>query len=377
MQENSPNMFGHSVVAKRDKEDISMKLSSFAAFAAAALFLPAIVWADADDAFPTRSIPTASDHSQVNESSASQCQYLENDPIFADEAQTQAAETPATPQKGLPLPFHVIEGYGGGAITPIAYLVNPPLGNQSVGLPSAAFSYVNLGQKSLESYTLTENLFGRVELGFGADELDLGELPKDIRNATGVDIHRNDVWLYNVNARGLIIPENSFDSQWVPALTGGVHYKYNDGIADINNKLGGALTSIGYNNKNGFDFTLTGSKTIPSVFGRPLILSAGGRLSEGAQLGFLGFADHYNASFEGNVVYVPTNWLVVAYEFRGKRSPYGQIPGLIGKEDDWHAFDVSWLVNSHIDLTAGYGIFGVLANARADSAFWIQLKYEL
>ena len=34
---------------------------------------------------------------------------------------------PAAPaaQKGPPLPFHVIEGYGGGGITPIAYLVNP------------------------------------------------------------------------------------------------------------------------------------------------------------------------------------------------------------------------------------------------------------
>jgi hypothetical protein len=215
-----------------------------------------------------------------------------------------------------------------------------------------------------------------VEIGFGADRLDLGTLPNDIQKATTVNIDATEVWLYNVNARGLILPENSFNWQWVPAVTAGAHFKYNDGIRSINDRLGGALTSIGYRNPDGFDFTLTASKTLPNVFGRPLIVSAGGRASEGAQLGFLGFANHYNATFEGNIAYLPTDWLLVAYEYRGKTDPYGQIPGLIGKENDWHSLDVSWLANSHVDVTAGICYFGVLANARADSAFWLQLKYE-
>jgi hypothetical protein len=295
---------------------------------------------------------------------------------LADEAQTALAEKSAAPQKGPPLPFHTIEGYGGGAITPMAYLVNPPLGDHIFGQPSIATSYVNLGQKDLEAFTVTENILGRVELGFGADRLNLGRLPDDIQSATGVNIGIHDEWLFNVNARGLILPENSFDTKWVPAVTAGVHYKYNNEIAAVNNDLGGALTSIGYHSRDGVDFTLTGSKTLADVLGRPLIVSGGVRLSEAAQLGTLGFGDSYAATFEGNLAYLPTSWLLIAYEFRQKNDPYGTIPGLVGKEENWHAFDVSWLANSHLDVVGGVGYFGLLANSRADAAFWVELKYE-
>jgi hypothetical protein len=353
-----------------------MKTFIFVALAAAALVIPATVLANAGDTPTAQSTPVSSDRLEISDAALSTSGFLETDPIYGDDAQTQPTEKSTAPEKGPPLPFHVIEGYGGGAITPMAYLVNPPLGDHAVGLPAAAYSYVNLGQKDLQAFTFTENLLGRVEIGLGADRLDLGTLPNDIQKATGVNVNATNVWLYNVNARGLIVPENSFGTQWLPAVTVGAHFKYNDGIRSINDRLGGALSSLGYRNQDGVDFTLTASKTFANVFGRPLIVSVGGRESEAAQLGFLGFADHYNATFEGNIAYLPTDWLLIAYEYRGKSDPYGQIPGLIEKENDWHALDVSWLANSHTDVTAGIGYFGVLANARADSAFWLQLKYE-
>ncbi|MHC4985272.1 MAG: hypothetical protein ACYTFO_03860, partial [Planctomycetota bacterium] len=51
-------------------------------------------------------------------------------PAVADDADViTMAETVAADEaavtKGPPLPLHCIEGYGGGAITPVAYLVNP------------------------------------------------------------------------------------------------------------------------------------------------------------------------------------------------------------------------------------------------------------
>jgi hypothetical protein len=49
---------------------------------------------------------------------------------------------------------------------------------------------------------------------------------------------------------------------------------------------------------------------------------------------------------------------------------------LVGTEDDWHAFDAAFIVNKHTTLVAGAGIFGNLANAKADSAWFLQLKYE-
>ena len=106
----------------------------------------------------------------------------------------------------------------------------------------------------------------------------------------------------------------------------------------------------------------------------PVLLTAGLRLSQGAQLGFLGFQDEYYGTFEGSVVYFPRQWLCVAYEYRQKPDPYGQIPGLINEEDDWHAIDVALILDDHATLCAGYGHFGMLANDNANGAWFLQLK---
>jgi hypothetical protein len=306
-----------------------------------------------------------------------------NEPVPAEEgASSDAApadKTPATKpeEKGPPLPFHTIEGYGGGAITPMAYLVNPGAKGEVFGLPSAAFSNVIAGKKNLQAFTVTETLFRRLELGFGFDRFGIGTLDEDIQKATGVDIGREDVRLYHFNVRGLLVEENSFHLP-LPAVTVGLHYKVNEGIADINRKLGGALSSIGYERPSGVDFTLTASKTFVDkwTLSRPLILTAGLRNSEAANLGFLGFGDSRRTTFEGSVAYLPTDWLLVAYEFREKANQYDEIPGLVEKEDNWHVIDVSWIINKRATLTAGWGAFGTLANTKEDGAWWLQLKYE-
>jgi len=271
-----------------------------------------------------------------------------------------------------PLPFHTIEGYGGGAITPMAYLVNPTPVHGVFGAPAFAASFVNLGGKNLDALTASETLFGRLELSFGADRLGLGTLPSAIRTATTVDIAHSDVWLYNINARYLFVKEGA----QVPAITVGVHFKRNDDIKDIDHALGGALTGIGVNSGSGTELTLTATKMFAHVGGHPLITSLGLRESKAANLGFLGFSDTYRTSFEGNIAYIPTKHLLLAYEIRQKKSPLGQIPGLIGDEDTWHAVDASYILNTQSTLVAGYGRFGTLANADANNAWWVQFNNE-
>ena len=156
----------------------------------------------------------------------------------------------------------------------------------------------------------------------------------------------------------------------------GVHFKYNDSIGDINNKLGGVLSGIGYSSAFGTDFTFTTSKTFAKGFGKPLIATAGLRLSEAADLGFLGFGNNYNATFEGNVAILPWDHILIAYEFRQKTDPYGQIPGLIGGEDNWIAIDVGLILTRIPRWLPVWGRFGNLANAEADSAWYMQMKYE-
>ncbi len=272
-----------------------------------------------------------------------------------------------------PLPFHTVEGYGGGAITPMAYLVNPGAEGSVWGKPAVAFSSVVLGHKNLQALTITETLFGRLELGYGVDRLGLGTLPDDIEDATTVDIDRDEVWLHNFNARYLLVKEGK-----LPALTVGAHFKLNDGIEDIDDTLGGALSSIDYDKDTGVDVTLTASKMLVAdwTFKRPLILTGGLRNSSAGQVGLLGFGDDRATTFEGSVAILPTNRLLIAYEYRQKTNPYDQIPGLVEDEDDWHAVDVSWIVSSHTTLVAGWGAFGNVTNEKENETWWLQAKYE-
>lgn len=291
-------------------------------------------------------------------------------------------------EKGPPLPFITVEGQGGGSITPMAYLVNPAPEGKVFGKPAVAADYISAGRKNLDALLLTENLFGRVELGFAADRLGLGTLPSDVNSTLGSTywLNNSDVWLYNFNVRYLAIKENYNDNTWIPAVTFGTTVKYNADIDAINTKLHNAFGAIGYNSDTGVDFTLTATKTFGTAFfGRPLIFSAGLRESQGANLGFLGFADKYTASFETNVAVLPFDKWLFAYEFRQKSSPYGTIgPGgtvdvpnlLVGGEDNWHAFDVAYIASKHTTVVAGAAILGNLANTAADNAWFLQLKYE-
>jgi hypothetical protein len=312
-------------------------------------------------------------------------------PAPADRA-APVPEQPAAPpadEKGPPLPFHTIEGYAGGAITPFAYLSNPGKEECLWGKPAAALSFVNARQKDLAAVTMSETLFGRVELSYGGDRLGLGTLPGDIdafgdrNNIAGIGIEENAVWLHNFNIRALLVKENDclFGFK-APAITAGIHFKYNSDIEHIDQELGGALHGIGYRRSNGEDFTLTMTETFPKLLlDRPVVASVGLRLSQAANLGFLGFGDTYHATFEGNLAWLPFDKLLLAYEFRQKSDPYGTIPNgiggyLIGGEDNWHAFDLGLILNQHSTIVAGWGIFGTLANTTADNSWFLQYKYE-
>jgi hypothetical protein len=274
-----------------------------------------------------------------------------------------------------PLPFHSIEGYSGGAITPLAYICNASCEKACCGGPVISYSFLNIGSREMSVLAITQPLFNRLEIGYAYNFLNIGSLFNDIRG-TGMDPGRKDVQLHHFNLRGLLIKENDFGLP-LPAVTAGVHFKYNDGIQRADRNLDHAFSSVGLERSSGVDFTLTASKMFPKLaFGRPLILTGGARFSEASQIGLFGFGDTYYLTFEGSAVYMPTDWLTLGYELRTKADPYGKIPGLVGEEDDWHAFSASWTVNSHLTISAVYGMLGNVLNAREDNTLGIQLRWE-
>jgi hypothetical protein len=304
-------------------------------------------------------------------------------PVRADDAQP-AAQAPAD-TKGAPLPLHQIEGNGGIFSTLSAYIVNPPRDGQAVGLPALGFAYINLGHDvDLEALTLTEAPFKRLELGYGWDHLSLGDLPLDLRNIGLANYHADEVQLHNFNARLQLLTEGEFDQKWLPAVTAGAHYKYNDGIKEVRDEVesgAGAdlLGQAGLSRKQGVDYTLYASKMFTQL-PRPVLLELGGRATEAVWDGLGGFTHSYSVVFEGNVVVFITGKLAVAAEYKEQPRNYRAINAgggtPVGREGDWATLDAAYVINNHFTIAAGYGYFGNVLNHQADGVWGITTKYE-
>ena len=278
--------------------------------------------------------------------------------------------------KAPPLPLQNVEGFGGILITGSAYLINPSEEDKIFGLPSWGVTYANIGHgRHLEAYTVSETIWGRIELGYALNHLDLGDLPRDIRAATGINTINDSVYMHNFNARLQLLKEGDFKKSWMPALTLGLHYKKNEDTDIIDSRLGGAFTSIGIEDNDGVDVTLFASKMIKSL-PRPLMLNAGVRSTKAAQMGLLGFTGERETVFEGNFGVLALDNLVIGGEYRQKPDEYDEITGLIAEEDDWWDGYITYIANDHLTMSVAYIHFGDLLNHEANSAWGIKFKWE-
>lgn len=297
--------------------------------------------------------------------------------IVAAETGTAAPNAPAKDgqlagkaEKPPPLPLHNIEGNGGIFSTLSAYLVNPPREGELVGRPSAGFSFVELGHnRQLEALTVTETPWKRLELGYGYNHFGLG----DLKEVAG--LQDDAVSLHNFNARVQMLKEGEFEQKWVPALTLGTHYKYNETYRSIDQTLNGLLRTHDVTKKQGTDFTLYASKLL-TFLPRPLLVELGGRATEAAHLGLLGFTDTYNFVFEGNAVLFLTDRLALAAEYRQKPNAYQPVGSVIAPEDDWWTLDAAYVVSKHFTVAAGYGHFGDVLNHEANGVWGLTTKFE-
>ncbi len=275
----------------------------------------------------------------------------------------------------MPLPLHELGGCGGLFSTLSAYLVNPPRNGEPVGRPAVGFGYIDVGHgRDLVALTLTETPWKRLELGFGYEYLNLGDLPTQIKAGGGPSIDDN-LAVYNANARLQILKDGEFDQKWLPAITAGIHYKYNDGLNHINNQLDGQLSAIGLSNHEGLDFTLYGTKLL-TFLPRPVVVSLGGRATKSVETGLLGFTDEYSFVFEGSVAVLLTHKIMAAAEYKQQPANFKPIPNLIGTPDDWWSLALGYIVNPHMTVAAGYGHFGTVGNHTANTVWGMATKWE-
>ncbi|HUW18698.1 MAG TPA: DUF3034 family protein [Sedimentisphaerales bacterium] len=280
---------------------------------------------------------------------------------------------------GPPLPTHNVEGNSGVFITSTAYLANPPEEGEIFGRPSVSTSFAVIGEKDFESFAVTENIWGKVELGYALERMGLGDWPADVKAATGRHVD-NHVFVHNFNSRLMVIEEGGFECNWMPAVTFGAHFKWNDGLSTINRQLGGTCNLLGADHSFGTEFTAVASRTITDLLPRPLIVSAGLRNGDGIHTGLLGFAGERRTTFEGSIIYFLTDRLLLAGEYRQKSDLVDQCSQngkhLIKAENDWWDICLGYVVDDHLTMAGGYANFGNVLNHREENVWAIQLKYE-
>jgi hypothetical protein len=188
------------------------------------------------------------------------------------------------------------------------------------------------------------------------------------------------VQLHNFNARLQLLSEGEFEQKWLPAVTFGVHYKYNDGVNEVRNEVtqgAGAdlLGEHGISRQQGVDYTLYASKLVTQL-PRPVLFEAGGRATEAVWDGLGGFTHSYNYVFEGNVAVFVTGNFILAAEYKEQPRDYRAIGNLVKLESDWVTVDAAYVVNNHLTLAVGYGNFGNVLNHQANGVWGLTTKWE-
>ena len=299
--------------------------------------------------------------------------------IAAATCMAVAQETEEKPKSAPPLPTHCVHGYSGVFITPTAYLANPAAEGEFWGKPSVSATAAFMKHKDYQSFAVTENILGKIELGYALERIGLGDWPSEVRKA-GLPSVDDEVFVHNFNIRYNFLPEGSFDTDWMPAMTIGTHFKWNDGLSTINSQLGGACDDLGADHSFGTEFTLTASKTITGLLPNPMILSAGIRNSDAIHTGLLGFAGERETTIEGSIIYFLSDKLLIATEYRQKSDLLDQCTvggkDLIKAENDWWDICLAYVLNDRTTIAGGYANFGNVLNDREDNVWALQIKHE-
>jgi hypothetical protein len=230
-------------------------------------------------------------------------------------------------------PFNDLEGVGGIAFNPVAWLADSSGDNSHLksgdtdilGKPRFGAWYVNLNQNQPNvdwtSLGLAESLFDRLELSYGYEVVALKKA--------------DTFYKHNLGAKLNLVPEDGYGLQGLPAVSVGVVYK------STTYPVGGDWTQTGE------DYYAVVTKLIGGI-PTPILLSVGGVDTDSVVTGVLGFDSQTKVTFFGNVdVILPEN-LVVGFEYK-QGAQYSD-----WKDSDYWDAHLAWIAGSNLTLIAAF-----------------------
>ncbi|MHC4171165.1 MAG: DUF3034 family protein [Planctomycetota bacterium] len=279
---------------------------------------------------------------------------------------------------GPPIPSHTIEGNSGVLITSTAYLTNSSDRWELFDSPSVSATALFFAEKDFESFVLMQGLGKDVELGYAYERLGMGGWPDDAKNALGVTINQH-IGLHNLNLRCMVVQEGDFNCLWMPAVTFGVHLKWNESQKMLDHDVFGLLDRLGSDHSSGAEFTVVASEMMYELLPWPVMISAGLRNGDAIQTGLLGFAGERSTTFEGSIVAFLTDELAFGAEYRQKPDFLDAFSvrgyDLTKREEDWFTLVMAFSIDEA--TTAGaYANFASFADRNEDNLLGFQLRYD-
>ncbi len=235
-------------------------------------------------------------------------------------------------------PFNNLEGVGGIAFNPLAYLADSgeefiKAGDTDiVAKPRFGAWYVNLPDAKIDwtSFGVATTLFKRLEVSYGYQNIAWEGHPT---------FHKN-----NIGAKLLVVKEGEFNSKFIPAVSIGTIYK------NTSNK---SLREAGltFLRSSGEDWYAVATKTITQL-PLPVIVSGGVLSTQEYVTGVLGFSNKRKFTGFANIDVVLPHGFVVGYEFK-----QGARFSNVQNANYWDAH-LAWIPNKNLTLIAAYTVTG-------------------
>jgi hypothetical protein len=270
------------------------------------------------------------------------------------------------------VPLNNLEGVGGIAFNPLAYLANAGSKWKSekpadaakaeepkkkgafddIGLlskvskPQAGAWYVRLPQSHVDWTALGTafSLYDRVEVSYGWEA---------VAPHSGKTIYKN-----NIGAKLLLVPENAGDHKFIPAIS-----------------IGGILKNTNYvpnDTKHvGFDTYLVASKLIKET-PLPVLLSGGLLATNSRTTGVFGYDHNYRFTWFGNADLIVLKNLAVGYEYKQGAKYHGW------HDADYQDIHAAWFINDKLTLVGAWVYAGDAKSTKAvglGDGFTVSLQY--
>lgn len=227
-------------------------------------------------------------------------------------------------------PLNNLEGVGGIAFNPLAYLADSDgenshfkIGNTDIiGKPRFGAWYVNLDKVNVDwtAIGVADTLFKRLEVSYGYEAIAQDNATTKRKN--------------NIGTKLLLLSENAFDTKFLPAVSVGSILKHTSNVG------------VGVD-ASGVDYYLVATKLITQL-SRPVLLSGGVLSTKGKATGVFGYDKDRKATAFGNIdVVLPWNF-IAGFEYK-QGTRYSD-----WKDANYWDTHLAWTPNKNLSLILAY-----------------------